>query len=38
MSPVRREDRNGRTVLLTPNLAKGYRVYNEELVNRAGVE
>jgi len=38
MNPVRREDRNGRTVLLTPNLAKGYRVYNEELVNRGGVE
>jgi fibrillarin-like pre-rRNA processing protein len=38
MSPVRREDRNGRTFLLTPNLAKGYRVYNEELVNRGGVE
>jgi fibrillarin-like pre-rRNA processing protein len=38
MSPVRREDRHGRTVLLTPNLAKGYRVYNEELVIREGVE
>jgi len=38
MSPVRREDRNGRTILLTPNLAKGYRVYNEELINRGGVE
>ena len=38
MSPVRREDRNGRTFLLTPNLAKGYRVYNEELINRDGVE
>jgi fibrillarin-like pre-rRNA processing protein len=38
MSPVWREDRNGRTLLLTPNLAKGYRVYNEELVNRGGVE
>jgi fibrillarin-like pre-rRNA processing protein len=38
MSPVRREDRNGRTVLLTPNLAKGYKVYNEELVRREGVE
>ena len=38
MSPVRREDRNGRTFLLTPNLAKGYRVYNEEFVNRDGVE
>jgi fibrillarin-like pre-rRNA processing protein len=38
MSLVWREDRNGRTFLLTPNLAKGYRVYNEELVNRGGVE
>ena len=38
MSPVRREDRNGRTILLTPNLAKGRRVYNEELVDRGGVE
>jgi fibrillarin-like pre-rRNA processing protein len=38
MSPVRKEDRNGRTVLLTPNLAKGYRVYNEELISRDGVE
>jgi fibrillarin-like pre-rRNA processing protein len=38
MSPVRREDRSGRTFLLTPNLAKGYRVYNEELVDREGVE
>jgi fibrillarin-like pre-rRNA processing protein len=38
MSPVWREDRNGRTFLLTPNLAKGCRVYNEELVNRGGVE
>ena len=38
MSPVRREDRNGRTFLLTPNFAKGYRVYNEELVDRDGVE
>ncbi|MGD1055716.1 MAG: fibrillarin-like rRNA/tRNA 2'-O-methyltransferase, partial [Nitrososphaerales archaeon] len=38
MSPVRREHRNGRTYLLTPNLAKGYRVYNEEFVRRDGVE
>ena len=38
MSPVRREERDGRTFLLTPNLAKGYRVYNEELVNSDGVE
>ncbi len=38
MSPVRREERHGRTVLLTPNLAKGYRVYTEELVVRDGVE
>ncbi|MGD0319382.1 MAG: fibrillarin-like rRNA/tRNA 2'-O-methyltransferase [Nitrososphaerales archaeon] len=38
MSPVRREERDGRTFLLTQNLAKGYRVYNEELINRGGVE
>ena len=38
MSPVRREARHGRTYLLTPNLAKGYRVYNEDLVVRNGVE
>jgi fibrillarin-like pre-rRNA processing protein len=38
MSPVRREERDGRTFLLTPNLARGYRVYNEELVSRGGVE
>ncbi len=38
MSPVRREERAGRTFLLTPNLARGYRVYNEELVSREGVE
>ena len=38
MSPVKRENRLGRTVLLTPNLAKGVRVYNEELVLRDGVE
>jgi fibrillarin-like pre-rRNA processing protein len=38
MSPVWREDRKGRTFLLTPNLARGYRVYNEELVDRGGVE
>ena len=38
MSPVRREERDGRTYLLTPNLARGHRVYNEELVSRGGVE
>jgi fibrillarin-like pre-rRNA processing protein len=38
MTPVRREDRRGRTVLLTPNLARGHRVYNEELLVRDGVE
>ncbi len=35
---VRREDRHGRTFLLTRNLAKGHRVYNEELVVRDGTE
>ncbi len=38
MSRVRREDRGGRTVLLTPNFAAGRRVYNEELVLRDGTE
>ncbi len=38
MSAVRREERNGRTFLLTRNLARGYRVYNEELVTRDGLE
>jgi fibrillarin-like pre-rRNA processing protein len=38
MSNLLREERNGRTVLLTRNLAPGKRVYNEELVVRNGVE
>ncbi len=38
MNAVRREDRDGRTFLLTKNLARGYRVYNEELLTREGVE
>lgn len=38
MSAVRRESRHGRTLLLTPNLVKGFRVYNEEFVTREGVE
>jgi len=37
-SVVRREERHGRTFLLTPNLAKGRRVYNEEIVIRDGTE
>ncbi len=38
MSALRREDRRGRTFLLTRNLAKGYRVYNEELLMKDGTE
>ncbi len=38
MSRVVREERHGRRFLLTPNLARGTRVYNEELVLRGGVE
>ena len=38
MSQVKREDRQGRTFLLTPNLSRGFRVYNEELVVRDGIE
>jgi fibrillarin-like pre-rRNA processing protein len=38
MSAIRREDRKGRTFLLTRNLAKGYRVYNEELLTKDGEE
>ena len=38
MKPLLREDRGGRTALLTRNLAKGIRVYNEELVLRDGEE
>jgi fibrillarin-like pre-rRNA processing protein len=32
------EEKNGRTVLLTRNLAPGIRVYNEEMVTRGGIE
>jgi len=38
MKSIRREDKQGRTVLLTPNLAKGHRVYNEDLVVIGGIE
>ncbi|HME18133.1 MAG TPA: fibrillarin-like rRNA/tRNA 2'-O-methyltransferase [Nitrososphaerales archaeon] len=38
MKPLIREDRSGRTFLLTRNLAKGRRVYNEELVLKEGEE
>jgi fibrillarin-like pre-rRNA processing protein len=38
MSSLRREDRQGRTVLLTKNLVPSKRVYNEDLVLRDGVE
>ncbi|MDA4125566.1 MAG: fibrillarin-like rRNA/tRNA 2'-O-methyltransferase [Thaumarchaeota archaeon] len=38
MTAIRREDRKGRTFLLTRNLAKGYRVYNEELQMKDGEE
>ena len=38
MSTFRKEDRNGRTLLMTRNLAKGYKVYNEDLLMREGVE
>jgi fibrillarin-like pre-rRNA processing protein len=38
MSSLLREDRSGRSVLLTRNLAKGKRVYNEDLVLRNGIE
>ena len=38
MNRLLREDRMGRTVLLTRNAAPGRRVYNEELVTRDGVE
>jgi fibrillarin-like rRNA methylase len=37
MSTILREDRMGRAVLLTRNLAKGKKVYNEDLVIRNGV-
>ena len=38
MSLLLREDRKGRTTLLTRNLAPGKRVYNEELLLKGGVE
>ncbi len=38
MSLLLREERKGRTVLLTKNLAPGKRVYNEELLLKGGAE
>ena len=38
MSYLLREDRKGRTFLLTRNLVAGRRVYNEELLIKDGVE
>ncbi len=38
MSLLLREERGGRKALLTRNLAPGKRVYNEDLVERGGVE
>jgi fibrillarin-like pre-rRNA processing protein len=38
MTSLLRENREGRTALLTRNLTPGKRVYNEELVLRNGVE
>lgn len=38
MSRLLREERSGRSVLLTRNLVEGKRVYNEDLVLRDGVE
>jgi fibrillarin-like pre-rRNA processing protein len=38
MNLLLREERKGRTVLLTRNLAPGKRVYNEELLLKDGVE
>ncbi|MBI3840877.1 MAG: fibrillarin-like rRNA/tRNA 2'-O-methyltransferase [Thaumarchaeota archaeon] len=38
MSSILKERRDGRTFLLTRNLATGKRVYNEDLVVRDGVE
>lgn len=38
MSRLKLEERDGRRVLLTRNLAPGIRVYNEELLLREGVE
>jgi len=38
MNSLLREDRKGRTALLTMNLTPGKRVYNEDLILRGGVE
>ena len=38
MSRLRREERDGRTLLMTASMAPGTRVYNEELLSRDGVE
>lgn len=38
MSSLLREEKQGRTALLTRNLAPGKKVYNEDLVMRDGVE
>jgi len=38
MKALLREERNGRTALLTKNLVPGKRVYNEELIFRDGAE
>lgn len=38
MSRLRKEEKNGRVVLLTKNLVPGKRVYNEDLVVREGEE
>lgn len=38
MSAIRREDRRGRTFLLTRNLVPGKKVYNEELLLKEGTE
>ena len=38
MNSLLREEKHGRTVLLTKNLAPGKKVYNEDLVLKEGVE
>jgi len=38
MKALLREEKNGRAALLTRNLVPGKRVYNEELIQRDGVE
>ena len=38
MKALLREEKNGRATLLTRNLVPGKRVYNEELIQRDGVE